>query len=120
MHMTPSRNMPHNTIAVLSLALSIVLTSGFASAADKDGLPMVDMAAPQLDMDDPGRSVAPAVTPSSDEPLKAKAVIVDINSNTFNYDNKRDVYVATGQVHVVISEQNSELFADKVTYDQDH
>lgn len=52
------------------------------------------------------------------EPIKARAVMVDINSNTLNYDQERDVYVATGAVHMIISEQNSELFADKLTYDQ--
>lgn len=55
---------------------------------------------------------------ASGEPLKARAVLVDIDSNTLNYDKERDVYVATGAAHVVISEQNSELTADKVTYDQ--
>jgi hypothetical protein len=52
------------------------------------------------------------------EPLKARAVLVDINSQTLNYDKEKEVYVATGSAHVVISEQNSELTADKVTYDQ--
>ena len=55
---------------------------------------------------------------SSQEPIKARAVVVDINSNDFRYDEERDVYTAVGAVHVVISEQNSELFADKVIYDQ--
>lgn len=64
-------------------------------------------------------SKKPALTsPSEQEPLKARTVVVDINSNTLNYDKERDVYVATGSAHVVISEQNSELIADKVTYDQ--
>jgi len=59
-----------------------------------------------------------ANTSSSSEPIKARAVMVDINSNTLNYDKDRDVYVATGAVHMIISEQNSELFSDKLTYDQ--
>jgi hypothetical protein len=53
-----------------------------------------------------------------DDPLKAKAVMVDINSNTLNYDKDHDVYIATGSVHMVTSEQNSELYCDKLTYDQ--
>lgn len=51
------------------------------------------------------------------EPLQAKAVVVDINSETLNYDKEKDVYVAEGKVHVVISEQNSELIGDRITYD---
>jgi len=54
----------------------------------------------------------------NDDSVKGRAVMVDINSATLNYDKDRDVYVATGAVHMVISEQNSELYADKLTYDQ--
>jgi hypothetical protein len=61
---------------------------------------------------------APMPSTSGEEPIKARAVMVDINSNTLNYDKDRDVYVATGAVHMIISEQNSELFADKLTFDQ--
>jgi hypothetical protein len=50
--------------------------------------------------------------------IHAKAVLVDINSETLNYDKDHDVYVATGAVHMVISEQNSELYCDKLTYDR--
>lgn len=55
---------------------------------------------------------------NSREPVTARAVMVDINSNTLNYDKDHDVYVATGSVHMIISEQNSELFTDKLIYDQ--
>ena len=58
-----------------------------------------------------------AQTPES-EPIKAKAVVVDINSNTLNYDEEKQVYTALGNVHLMVSEQNSELIADKITYDQ--
>lgn len=57
-------------------------------------------------------------TGTSQEPLKARAVVVDIDSNTLSYDREADIYTATGAVHVIISEQNSELIADKVTYDK--
>lgn len=60
---------------------------------------------------------APAVN-ASGAPIQARAVMVDINSNTLNYDKDHDVYVATGSVHMIISEQNSELYTDKLTYDQ--
>jgi hypothetical protein len=68
---------------------------------------------PALDVDS---QAAQDVDPA--DPIKARAVMVDINSNTLNYDKDHDVYVATGSVHMVISEQNSELYADKLTYDQ--
>ncbi|MEB3206100.1 MAG: hypothetical protein VKK59_01970 [Vampirovibrionales bacterium] len=67
--------------------------------------------------------------PSSDQdgmmtpakPIQVRAV-VDIDSKTLTYDEKRDVFVARGdansQVHVLVSEQNSELIADEVTYDK--
>lgn len=80
--------------------------------------------------DNPVKS-APALTPESDkatspsaessaaaDSIRAKAVMVDINSETLNYDKDHDVYVATGAVHMVISEQNSELYADRLTYDR--
>jgi hypothetical protein len=65
-----------------------------------------------------GATATSASTASGAEPIQARAVMVDINSNTLNYDKDRDVYVATGAVHMIISEQNSELFADKLTFDQ--
>ena len=71
---------------------------------------------PTLQQDAPSSTAA--TTSASGEPIKARAVMVDINSNTLNYDKDRDVYVATGAVHMIISEQNSELFADKLTFDQ--
>ena len=54
---------------------------------------------------------------SSQEALEAKAVLVDIVSDKLEYDKAVNLYTATGTVHVVISEQNSELIADKVIYD---
>jgi hypothetical protein len=61
---------------------------------------------------------APVDAASPKEPLKARAVVVDIDSNRLDYDEVKDVYVATGNVKVVISEQNTELTADRVVYDQ--
>ncbi|HEY9744808.1 MAG TPA: hypothetical protein V6C99_01170, partial [Oculatellaceae cyanobacterium] len=71
---------------------------------------------PEMDLEKTPANTA--VDKAEGEPLKARAVMVDINSTTLNYDKERDVYVATGSVHMVISEQNSELYADKLTYDQ--
>ncbi len=71
---------------------------------------------PEMDVQSTSESIPPA--PSAAEPLKAHAVMVDINSNNLNYDTDHDVYVATGSVHMVISEQNSELYCDKLIYDQ--
>jgi hypothetical protein len=72
---------------------------------------------PQLDLDiAPIEKANPGV--EEDNTIKARAVMVDINSTTLNYDKDRDVYVASGGVHMIISEQNSELYADKLTYDQ--
>ncbi len=71
---------------------------------------------PELDLQKPSEEGQAAS--SGKEPLKARAVMVDITSNTLNYDKDHDVYIATGSVHMVISEQNSELYADKMTYDQ--
>ncbi len=73
---------------------------------------------PQLDLQQPDEEDEASAIPPVTEPIKARAVMVDINSNTLNYDKDHDVYVATGSVHMVISEQNSELYADKLTYDQ--
>ncbi|MEM0951893.1 MAG: hypothetical protein AAGI66_07100 [Cyanobacteria bacterium P01_H01_bin.74] len=55
---------------------------------------------------------------AAQRPVKARAVMVDIDSDKLNYDKDRDVYVATGAVHMIISEQNSELYTDQLTYDQ--
>lgn len=75
--------------------------------------------APPVDMSRGESAQSPAdAKPKAAQPLKARAVMVDINSNNLNYDKEHDVYVATGSVHMVISEQNSELYADKLTYDQ--
>lgn len=72
------------------------------------------------ELDTSGASQAPKASSSAtgDEAVKAKAVVVDVNSKSLTYDQDRDVYIATGAVHVVISEQNSELFADQLIYDQ--
>lgn len=50
-------------------------------------------------------------------PKKAKAVMVDIVSNTLDYDPDEKLYTATGDVKVIVSEQNTELLGDKVMYD---
>jgi hypothetical protein len=55
--------------------------------------------------------------PFATPPNQAKGEVVDIVSDTLTYDDVKQVYVATGQVHVIISNQNSELIADKITYD---
>ncbi|MDX2084979.1 MAG: LptA/OstA family protein [Candidatus Melainabacteria bacterium] len=68
-------------------------------------------------LEQPANATSPTAGVGS--PLKARAVVVDIDSETLEYDKDKDVYVATGLVHVVISEQNSELKADKIIYDQD-
>ncbi|HEY9687248.1 MAG TPA: hypothetical protein V6C52_09755 [Coleofasciculaceae cyanobacterium] len=73
---------------------------------------------PEMDVQDSQTTEALPPPPPADDALQAKAVIVDINSNTLNYDKDRDVYVATGAVHMVISEQNSELYADRLVFDQ--
>ncbi|MDH4379064.1 MAG: hypothetical protein QE263_04065 [Vampirovibrionales bacterium] len=49
--------------------------------------------------------------------VKAKAVVVDILSDTLDYDTAKNAYTATGNVKVVVSEQNTELWGDKVLYD---
>ncbi|MBX2860798.1 MAG: hypothetical protein KTR14_06160 [Vampirovibrio sp.] len=72
---------------------------------------------PILEMEPLVETQKTPVAPSR-APMKARAVVVDIDSNTLNYNEEKDVYTATGHVHVIISEQNSELIADKVTYDQ--
>lgn len=74
--------------------------------------PVMDLSRPEKD------NRAPVF--SAIEPVQAKAVMVDVKSDVLNYDKNRDVYIATGSVHVVISEQNSELYADKVTWDQNN
>ncbi len=51
------------------------------------------------------------------EPLEAKAVVVDIVSHTLEYDTDKNLYTATGEVHVIVSDQGTELVADKVIYD---
>lgn len=86
---------------------------------DKNSQKKETTAADQPELDEQNSADASADGASNgNEPIKARAVMVDINSNTLNYDKDHDVYVATGSVHMVISEQNSELFTDKLTYDQ--
>ncbi len=112
---------------LLALSIAVLLSTSvvWAQSSSEEELsdeammmPMMEIS-PELDLDDPALAKdlnTPANT--AQKPLRAKAVLVDVNSNVLNYDKDRDVYIATGDVHVVISEQNSELFADKVTYDQ--
>lgn len=61
---------------------------------------------------DPVMASADAQTPK-----QAKAVLVDIISDTLDYDPEAKIYTATGDVKVVVSEQNTELLGDKVLYD---
>lgn len=120
------------------LVLALATTSGVAGAAPTQ-LPPASQAAPfannvpaaatpfeavatppQTNMQDVPAS-APATQDTaadSREPLRARAVTVNIDSKLLNYDTQRDVYVATGNVRVMISEQNSELIADRVTFDK--
>lgn len=67
-------------------------------------------------------AIAGEATPDApgSEPLQARAVVVDIDSERLDFDKERDAYVATGRVHVIISEQNTDLVADKVVYDQNN
>jgi hypothetical protein len=74
------------------------------------------MLEPELDIQ--AAEAANSSISSGKAPVKARAVMVDINSNNLNYDKNLDVYIATGSVHMIISEQNSELFTDKLIYDQ--
>jgi hypothetical protein len=68
----------------------------------------------------PTTSPAPTANTGSALPPSntAKEVVVDIQSKTLEYDEARSLYIASGLVHVVISEQNAELVADRVIYDQ--
>ncbi len=105
--------------ARFSALLAVSVCLGFLQPVLAEESPPPDAIVPMLELEPQlDKEEAPTHPSSSQQPLKAKAVMVDINSNDFQYDQDRDVYVATGSVHVVISEQNSELFADKVTYDQ--
>lgn len=87
-----------------------------ASASKVDVNPLPKTLEPEMDVQSDAADDKNAT--ASGEAIKARAVMVDINSNNLNYDKDHDVYVATGSVHMVISEQNSELFADKLIYDQ--
>lgn len=104
----------------MTLGQSLLALANPKKAGDDAlAMPMMELE-PELDLGQP----QPEARPNPDTPpqptgaLKAKAVVVDVNSKTLTYDRDRDVYIATGAVHVVISEQNSELFADQVIYDQ--
>ncbi len=90
--------------------------------AGKNGAkaPQLTPKVPQLEMEDlgaePPRKPAPALG-SPMQPLEAKAVVVDIVSDTLEYDTEKNLYIAVGGVHVIVSEQNTDLEADKVIYD---
>ncbi len=113
----PAQSVIFNTQAETQLPSALPEPSTPAGGSGKMAAPPKELTemelTPELDIEPAG--AAPA---AAQELLKARAVMVDINSDTLNYDKDRDVYVATGSVHMVISEQNSELFADKMTYDQ--
>lgn len=113
------------TLLCVALAFTLAISANSAAMAQdksgKDGLQMLEIE-PELDSgkqtEQPSQAPAANSVSSGDKPLAAKAVVVDVNSKTLTYDQERDAYIATGSVHVVISEQNSELFADQVIYDQ--
>lgn len=90
------------------------------TASDKkvDIRPLPKALEPEMDVQSDAADDAAAAEAASGSAIKARAVMVDINSNNLSYDKDHDVYVATGSVHMIISEQNSELFADKLIYDQ--
>jgi hypothetical protein len=60
---------------------------------------------------------APVVS-SAKTPIKARAVMVDIDSRQLDYDETNNVYIATGAVHVLVDGQKADLKADKVVYDR--
>ncbi|MGE0199410.1 MAG: hypothetical protein AB7P76_00425 [Candidatus Melainabacteria bacterium] len=105
------------TLAVSALLMCALVTAPAARAEEetqgkaRGAMSMMELE-PGLDLEDPG--ARPAET--STDTYQAKAVVVDVSSDNLTYDQDRDVYIATGKVHVVISEQNSELYADAVTY----
>ena len=45
-------------------------------------------------------------------------VIIDLNSDKLEYFQEKNQFVATGKAKIIIEDQNSELEAKKVTYDQ--
>ncbi|MFN8614791.1 MAG: hypothetical protein U0003_02630 [Vampirovibrionales bacterium] len=105
---------------VLSVWLSATVLVSGAYSAD-EALPveaLLQQASPQVinqSLQGVDNGLMPSVTVAS--PVKAKAVAVDIVSNTLDYDTAANLYTATGQVKVVVSEQNTELWGDKVVYD---
>lgn len=81
--------------------------SGSSVADDTDAL------SPTIELPD---LTAPA--PEAQKPLEAKAMVIDMASDVLDYNSTHDNYTMTGHVRIVVSEQNTELRADKVTYDQ--
>ncbi len=94
--------------SLLAGSMAVALTS---TAAAQLSLPVETMA--------PATQGTPTLEPdaSVQAPVQAKAVVVDIVSNELDYDDKTGLYTASGDVKVVVSEQNTELLADKISYD---
>lgn len=112
MRFSPSRSPLNNTLPITLLIASSVALIGSSSAQLSTPVDMttqpVEMEAvtPQLETD-----------PTIKQPVQARAVVVDIVSDTLDYEDATGLYVATGDVKVLVSEQNTELTANKVTYD---
>lgn len=62
---------------------------------------------------------AQEVPVKTSEPLKAQAVIIDVNSDRLEYTEGDSSFVATGNAEVVVKDQNSKLQANKISYDKD-
>ena len=64
-------------------------------------------------------STGGSMTVSIKEPLTGKKVNVDINSESLHYDTKTGRYEAQGEVYLTIPEDNTEIIADRVSFDAD-
>jgi len=87
-------------IAMLSaslLALSVCFNASFAQNTNNN--------APKSDQEAPS--------------LQAGVTMIDLNSDKLDYFQENNQMVATGSARLNIKEQNSQLEADKITYDQD-
>lgn len=52
----------------------------------------------------------------AEDPRTGKTINIDINSNELNYDPQTDMYTVTGDVYIIIPDKNTEILADKVTF----
>ena len=79
-----------------------------------------ETAVPQLDLSEVNQAsseTSSASSPESVENADDKPLMLNMDSQTFRYNEQTGTMIATGLVRIVIEEQNSELLADKVTYD---